>query len=158
MRLNKYQTNILRAQKRTAALVGKGVFVYRNNTSGDLFLPRPTKSGITRVAKNGVFQGDDYYMFLVHNGELRLVQVIEPVQKDEVTDKMLSEGVSQNTSEQLITEQPPTVTNEGTVEFHVKSDQQKPLNEDGQPKKDESKTGESDVLLNEDPLDGVEII
>ena len=157
MRLNKYQTNILRAQKRDAAMVGKGVFVYRNNTSGDLFLPRPTKSGITRVVRNGVFQGDDYYMFLVHNGELRLVQVIEPAQKAEAADQVLSEGVSQNMSEQLITEQPPTVTNEGTAEFHVQSDEQKPLNEDGTPKK-ESKTDQTDVLLNENPLDGVEII
>jgi len=148
MRLSKYEENMLRAQKRKADLSGKGQYIYRNNTSGDLFLPRPTKSGTTRVAVNEEFLGDDYYMFMVRNNELRLVRQIE------APDAPIINEQSENTmSDKLITEQPPIVTNEGTVEYveEPKKPEQK-LNENQPPQPDQ------DVLLNENPMDGIEII
>lgn len=58
--------------------------------------------------------------------------------------------------DKLIVEQPPTVTTEGTEEVTVTETpekKKKKLNE-AQPAGDKS----GDVLLNENPLDGVEII
>ena len=151
MRLSKYEKNILRNQKRKAALGGKGLFVFRNNTSGELFLPRATKSGITRVAEGDEFQGDDYYMFMVRNNELRLVRQIEPANPPPV----INEQVEPTMADKLITEQPPVVTNEGTVEWVEKpiESEKKKLNE-SQP----DQQGQQDILLNENPMDGIEII
>lgn len=151
MRLNKYEKNMLRAQKRKAALSGKGLYVFRNNTSGDLLLPRPTKSGITRVSTNEEFQGDDYYMFMVRNNELRLVRQIE---SPEQPAKTLNETTEPNMADKLITEQPPVVTNEGTVEFVEQKPKQQKLDEH----KPNEQQPQPDVLLNENPLDGIEII
>jgi len=154
MRLNKYEKNVLRAQKRKSALSGDGVFVFRNNTSGDLFLPRPTKSGTSKVAVNEEFVGDNYYMFMVQSNELRLVKIIESPSVAQV--QPINESTEQPMADKLITEQPPIVTNEGTVEFveQKPEKQQQKLNET-QPQKEEP---QPDVLLNENPLDGIEII
>jgi len=157
VRLSKYEKNMLRAQKRKAALEGTGVFVFRNNTSGELHLPRPTKSGLRKVPLKEEFQGDDYYMFMVRNNELRLVRQLEPTDLQKQQAKLVTEQKQQehNTMhEKLIVEQPPTVTTEGTEEVNVtKTPKKQKLNEtqpaDGQV---------DDVLLNENPLDGVEII
>lgn len=137
---------MLRAQKRKADLSGKGIYVFRNNTSGELFLPRATKSGITKVRRGEEFQGDDYYMFMVRVGELRLVRTIEHPP---------SETINENTNmdNKLITEQPPVVTNDGVVEFVEPAKGQKRLNES-----DPNKSQPDDILLTENPLDGVEII
>jgi hypothetical protein len=161
MSVNRYEKKILRAQKRQDALKGEGVYVYRNNTSGDLYLPRPTKSGIKHIGVNEVFQGDSYYMFMVEKGELRIVEVIQSAQdaRNQANQasqvQPLYEAVN-TMHDKLITEQPPTVTNEGTVEYTVQDSQpqQKPLNET--PKQDQKQP--QDILLNENPLDGVEII
>jgi hypothetical protein len=152
MRLSKYQKNILRGERRHEQLHGKGMYVYQNNTSGDLFLPRPTKSGISRVALREEFQGDDYYMFMVRNNELRLIRVIEQPQAEQV----LTEATEIPMEEKLITEQPPVVTNEGTVEFHTHKPEEKrqKLNEN----RPYQVPQPGDVLLNENPLEGIEII
>ena len=113
MRLTKYQKNVMRAEKRRDALQGKGLYVYRNNTSGDLFLPKPTKSGVSKVGLREEFQGDDYYMFMVKSNELHLMRVIESPQETAV----LRESTEQPMEDKLITEQPPVVTTEGTVEY-----------------------------------------
>lgn len=152
MRLNKYEKNMMRAQKRLSGLSGKGIYVFRNNTSGDLFLPRKTKSGVTRVAIGQEFQGDDYYMYMVHNNELRLVRTI---QTPEQQQQSLHEATEQAMDHKLITEQPPVVTTEGTVEYVQKQEQnQKPLNEN----RPHANNASPEVLLNENPLEGVEII
>ena len=159
MRLSKYEQNMLRDQKRKAALSGSGLFIFRNNTSGELMLPRPTKSGKTRLAPKEEFQGDDYYMFMVRNNELRLVRQLEPptgvVQAVKVTEQVMAEH--HTAADHIIVEQPPTVTTEGTEEVNVvdPTKQPKKLNE-GQPKEHQSQQG--DILLNDNPLDGIEIV
>lgn len=151
MKLNKYQQGMLRQERREANLSGKGLFVYRNNTSGELFLPRPTKSGQSRVKFQEEFQGDDYYMYMVRNNELRLVKQIESAQP--AAPQVLNENsMEKKMDDKLITEQPPTVTNEGTIEYVSDSGEQIKLNE-SQPQDQKQ-----DVLLNENPLDGVEIL
>ena len=147
----------MRAQKRKEILMGKGLYVYQNNTSGDLFLPRPTKSGINRIGFKEEFQGDDYYMFMVHNNELRLVRIIEqpPTAQALASQQSLNEAMENQMEDKLITEQPPVVTNEGTVEFVARKpeDKRKKLNENRP-----YQLPTDDVLLNENPLEGIEII
>lgn len=125
-----------------AAQRGTGRFIYENNTKGDLMLPRPTAAGIRRVGYKMQFEGDDYYMSLVRSHDLRLIKAIEtPKQEQQVMD------------EKLLTEQPDVVTTEGTVEF-VKSDKsQVKLNEN-----EPHKNAVSDVLINESPMAGIELI
>jgi hypothetical protein len=110
---------------------GEGQFIFENNTKGDLYLPRPTKSGRKRVGRGEQFVGDNYYFQMVP-AEL----------------KYIKEAIEM---EKLITEQPPTVTRDGTVEFVAKN-ADKPLNEN-QPEDDKE-----DILLTESPLDGIKIL
>ena len=140
--MNRYEKKWYRSQKRASLMEGKGLFVYKNNTSGELLLPKKTKSGQTRVAFKEEFQGDDYYMSMVRDNQLIHVRTIE--------DPNLNENTEFNMNEKLITEQPPIVTNEGTVEFITKKN--KKLNE-SKP----APQPEIDILLNENPLEGVEL-
>ncbi len=157
MRLSKYEKNMLRDQKRKAALSGTGIFIFRNNTSGELHLPRPTKSGLRKIPIGEEFQGDDYYMFMVRNNELRLVRQIEPTDLQKKQAQLVTEQTKQEhhtMDDKLITEQPPTVTTEGTEEVTVTDTPKKRKLNEGQPAGDQP----DDVLLNDNPLDGVEII
>lgn len=79
-------------------IVREGQYVFENNTSGDLSLPRPTIDGLKMVRKNGRFIGDKYYMQMVPQ-ELKYIREVEA------------------STERLITEQPPVVTHLGQVEF-----------------------------------------
>ena len=153
MRLSKYENRVLRAQKRRADMQGSGRFIFENNTRGDLMLPRATKTGISkvcvrdpRVPGSGQFTGDDYYMSMVRTNDLRLIRQIEaPNQEPVMTEQPVTE-------DKLITEQPPLVTNEGTVEFVEQKPKQQKLNEI------QPAAPEPEKLINEDPMDGVEVI
>lgn len=137
MRISREERRNKALAKREEASKGYGVYIFENNTKGELMLSRPTKSGVKRVAPGGRFEGDDYYMQMVGR-DLRCIQIIQTKEQE------------MELAEKLITEQPPTVTTEGTVEF-VKQSPAKKLNEN-QPGEQE------DVLLNESPMDGIEII
>lgn len=133
-----------RLRNRDAALSGTGTYLFQNNTKGDFYLPRPTKTGQRIVRKDQQFIGDSYYFQfcgnLQHSGikaksnELRFIQ--------EVKQPM--------PQEKLITEVPPTVTHEGTVEY-VRQTSNEKLNEE----KDKNQV---EVLLTEDPLDGIKLL
>ena len=110
-------------------------YLYENNTKGDLFLPRPTSKGQKAIRVGGRFEGDDSWLNMVGR-ELRIVQV-------------LAENVPVS-AERLLTEQPPVVTSEGKVEF-VKDSTAVKMNE-------HTPTINSEVLLNESPLDGIEMV
>ena len=62
MKLNKYEAREYRKKKLTRALKGEGLYVYRNTSSGDLMLPKPTATGQRTVIKDAEFQGDNYFM------------------------------------------------------------------------------------------------
>ena len=66
---------------------GTGIYVYENNTDGDLRLPKATASGIKMVGPRKRFQGDSYFMSWVGSpmNLLKLVEVI--VQKDNIYAK-----------------------------------------------------------------------
>lgn len=111
---------------------GEGMYVFENNTKGDLYLPRPTQSGRVVVPKGAQFIGDNYYFSMVRNHELRLIKELQ--------------SPNQN---KLLTEQPPTVTHQGAIE-HVQNSQVNLHEQRGEVKQD--------VLLTESPVDGIKII
>lgn len=124
-------------EQKKKALEGTGEYIFQNNTKADLYLPRPTKTGrrvIRHDPKSGkgeMFIGDSYYFQMVKTHELKFIREVNMPQ------------------EKLITEVPPTVTHEGTVEY-VRQTSDGNLNEE--------KTKEQEVLLTEDPLDGITLL
>lgn len=143
-RLEKKNQDRLKMQN---AMAGAGLYLYENNTLADMTLPRPTKSGRRQLgpkgSAEGQFQGDDYYMQMVRNGELRLLKVLQTPEQEEST--LLKE---QNMAEEkLILDQPDTVTEKGKVEHVV--DDQTPT----QHLRERNDDQPEDVLLNEGPVD-----
>ncbi len=141
IKLNKLERRANRAAMMKEAMSGEGLYVYANNTKGELDLPKSTASGKKRVMPGEQFQGDNYFMQLVRSHDLRFIrEIISPEQERQ-----------QMAEQKLLLDQPDRVTNQGHVE-HVVENPKKQLNE-GQPNKEQKP-----VLLTEDPMDGVEIL
>jgi hypothetical protein len=139
-KFNKYEKKEIRAEHIREALHGEGLYLFRNNTNGDLKLPRPTSSGQVEVKFKREFQGDNYYMRLVPQF-LKLVKVL---QDPEVSP--INEATSMD--DKLIVDQPDTIKSEGKVEHVVnKVTPVQKMNEG-------NKESQPDVLLNEAPVDG----
>ena len=139
-KFNRYEKKEVRKAAIAAALAGAGRYIFENSSQhAELTLPRPTKTGVRKVAAGDQFQGDDYYMQLVKTGELRLVEVLQTAEEEET---LMNE-------QKLILEQPEIVTGSGPVEHVVAAPapKQAPVNETAaQPK-------QAPVLLNEGPGD-----
>ena len=126
------------------AMEGHGMFLFENNTNADLTLPRPTKSGRRVIGPKEQFQGDDYYMSLVRNNFLRLIEVLQTPQQEQEAIQKQEETVNQQNK--LILDQPDVITEHGKIEHVVKPPLAQPLNESpGQAK------NQPDVLINESP-------
>lgn len=138
---NRYERTQEQVARKAKALHGEGLYVFRNR-SGELNLPKPAKDGRNKIGPHKEFEGDSYFLEMVRKNELILVKTL-------ITPEQERENMSE---QKLILDQPDKVTNEGTVE-HVISNPAKQLQEQ-QPAQEEVK----DVLLSEDPVDGVEII
>lgn len=149
-KFNRYEKKENKATNVRAAMSGGGVYLYQNsNANAELTLPRPTKSGVRIIKPLGQFQGDDYYMQLVKTGMLRLIQVLQTVEQENQAVLDQQGDQKMNESNQLLLDQPNTITNSGQVEHIVKSDgtAQKKMNEE---LKIET---QQPVLLNEGPVD-----
>lgn len=136
-KFTKYEAKEVRKEQLANAMHGEGLYLFKNSLNAELTLPRPTKSGKRTVGPKQEFQGDNYYMQLVQQGHLRLIKVLQtPEQERQIMEQ------------KLILDQPDTVTTKGKVEHVVDEETPKAkLNEaDNQP--------DSDVLLNEGPVDG----
>lgn len=151
-KLNRLERREFQKEKLARDLAGNGLYIYENNTSGTLTLPKPTNSGKRVVAPKEQFQGDSYFMSLVKppNNLLKLIKVIT----QDLPETQIQTQTESNMNEQkLILDQPDRVTSEGTVEQVMKQQPVQKLN-DSVEKKEPTK----EVLLTEDPMDGVEII
>lgn len=152
-KMNRHERRIAQQEKMESNLKGSGLYIFENNTDGDLKLPKPTATGIRVVGPRKRFEGDSYFMQLVGPpmNLLRLVEVVQPKQ----TTAEIAEQIQKETTmagEKLILDQPDTITTRGKIE-HVVDDTvpKQPLN-------DSTNQTSSDVLLNEQPLAGLEII
>lgn len=148
-KLNRYEARERNKEIKEFHLKGEGVYLFRNNSSGTLNLPKPANNGVRVVAKNAEWEGDNYFMFLVQKNDARLVRTITSPEEQKEEIKM---------AEKLLVDQPDQVTVEGTLEHVVLSTdgKNKKLNE-GQPVDDKDKD-EAEALINEDPLDGIQIL
>lgn len=137
-KLSKYDKANIRQEKLRQAMSGSGVYLFKNNTSGELDLPKMPLEGASRkIAKDAEFLGDSYFFQMLNTNDIKLIRIIE--NKDVPMEK-------------LITEQPPVVTNVGKVEFVVNDPKKKKINED------EANAPQKDKLLTEDPMGGVVIV
>ena len=143
-RMNKYEKRQYYQDKLKHDMEGKGLYIYENNTKGDLELPKATASGLKRIPVGGRFQGDNYFMNMVKSHDLRYIREIVPAVKLNEEKKM---------AEKLILDQPDQVTAEGKVEHVVKEKPMELLNDNL-----ENEKNKPDVLINENPIEGLEII
>ncbi len=158
MRLNRYEAREYRKKRMKQVFAGKGLFIYENNSDGDLILPRPTTSGMRAVLARQQFQGDDYYMQMVRTNELRLIKTLISAEEEDMKKKLNEETEAKKkklneeteANNQLLLDQPAKFTHEGQVEYVAPQDKLS-LNEQAPP------TKQNDVLLTEEPLDGLEI-
>ena len=142
-RLTRYEAIAANRVKTEMAQRGEGIFLYRNNTKGDLTLPKPSLDGKKTIPPKETWTGDDYFMQLVRSNEARLVETIKSPEDER---KAIME-------QKLLVDQPDRVTVKGKVE-HVVVQPQKKLNENTPAAQEPVQ----DVLITEDPLAGVEII
>lgn len=135
--MNKQERKQHRQDQLKFNMSGTGLYLFQNNTSGDLQLPKATASGRRNVRKGEQFEGDNYFFSMVKSHDLRYIQDLSPKEN--------------NMEKKLILDQPPTITQEGTVEFVQPDTTKQKLNE-SDPGKQVQKP---DLLLVEDPLSGV---
>lgn len=151
-RMNRYQRRELNAEKLKNNMSGTGIYIYENNSDGDLKLPKPTDSGIKTVGPRKQFQGDSYYMQWVGSpmNLLKLVQEVVPQMTFQQKQDLKEEQIMND--KQLILDQPDCINEHGKVERVIVEPTQIPINDNT------NQNQPVDVLLTEDPLDGVEII
>lgn len=132
---------------------GTGLFIFRNRNDTVLELMKEDADGRTKIPARGEFKGDSYFLQLIPR-EVSLVKTLTSQDEARAEAEAMKEELM-NEHEKLILDQPSTVTQNGTVE-HVVTEQPAvvKLNEN-QPNK---QVTNPDVLLNEDPLAGVDII
>ena len=132
---------------------GSGRYIFENNTSGDLKLPKATCGGAMWVQKAGQFTGDSFFLKLVP-AQLKLISVLlNPNQ----------ENINESTESKLLLDQPDTITTIGKVEHVVESQEDTQLNDSTENKITHAASCTCDtcsdqMLLTEDPMDGVDII
>lgn len=147
-KLNRHERKEVNAAKLAYNMGGSGLYVYENNTDADLKLPKPTNTGMRTVGPRKRFEGDSYFMRWV-GAPMNLLRLIEEKVPKNTPKTTVNE--ENKMADKLILDQPDTVTSKGKIE-HIVDDTMKPLNDSTQGKKG------SDVLLTENPLDGVAII
>lgn len=149
---NRHERRIMHTAKLASDMGGTGIYIYENNTDGDLKLPKLTASGVKTVGPRKRFQGDSYFMNWV-GSPMNLLRLIEEVVPKKTTLE-IAEEISLMSHNKLILDQPDTITNKGKVE-HVVNDPTsvQPINDSCSGSKHAN-----DILLTENPLDGVSII
>lgn len=155
-KLNRYERRIMHAEKLKQNFEGSGIYIYENNTDGDLTLPKATSSGVRIVGARRRFQGDSYFMKWVGNpmNLLRLVEVVQPALNTNINTEEQTASENMNTEKQLILDQPDTITHQGKIERVIQDPNTIPLNDATAIKPNT----QPETLINEAPIDGVEII
>jgi len=134
---------------------GDTLYIFENHKRHDLVLPQKSNCGKKIIPPGHKFEGDAYFLNLMKAGEVRLVssRKIESPQETP-PETQINEGTSN--MEKLILDQPDKVTQHGKTE-HVVVDNTKAHQTQNNVKK-ESNVFENDILLNENPMSGIDII
>jgi hypothetical protein len=134
--------NLTQAQKHVD---GDIIYTFENHRKHDLSLPRKSFDNKGLIPPRGKFKGDAYFLMLLKTGDVRLVS----------SEPYISESKKETDMQKLILEQPNKVTIQGTTEsVVVEVPVQQKLNETPQKVNQLA----PDVLLVENPLDGIDII
>lgn len=130
-----------------AVIEGDTIYTFENHKPNDLRLPKRSYDGKLNIPSKGRFQGDGYFLMFVKSGDARLVD----------SKPYVREVKEENPMEKLILDQPAKYTTQGQTEQVVVSNatQQKLVEING---KQEIKVEANDVLLVENPMDGIDII
>lgn len=142
-KMDKYARMAENRKRAEEGFKGTGRYVFQNNTPGDLILPKMTHEGIRVVNKGKQFEGDSYFISMVKTNQLRLIKELDSPERTAEMEK------------KLIVDQPDRVTAQGTVEHVIPAEKAKTLTENTPAK---AAKPQPDVLLTEDPMDGVEIL
>ena len=155
--MNRIERHDAYKTKLESALFGEGLFEYRNQTKGDLYLQKPAKDGRRQIPPGGTFQGDSYFKNKEGILHTKTIQSVDAARAEKLKENNSILEESTMSEEKLIVDQPEQVTSEGAVE-HVKKTPEpvKPLNE--QKPHVEGQQERKDVLLNDAPISGVEIL
>lgn len=151
-RLHHSQVLDMKRKKAADAVKGDGVYLFVNNTRGDLSLPKPPLKGPNPVPPGRTFEGDSYFMCLLKTNDVRLIEVIKPAANTVSSTPVLINERIENMPQKLILDQPETFGHQGKIEHVVPDGQNVKLNETQPAEKP------ADKLLVEDPMAGVEII
>lgn len=172
----KLQQNIMRAQQGHTQVEGDNIYLFENHRNHDLSLPRKSLDGKTLIPPRGRFKGDQYFLQMLQTGYFRLISsepyIKTPPAAAVVTEQKVTETVAvkvetnanvtlnenvvkESTVEKLILDQPEKFTKAGqTEQVHVRSENNlREINSDNN-----SHAQNKDVLLTENPLDGIDII
>lgn len=144
----------MKRKKAAEAIKGDGVYLFVNNTRGDLSLPKAPLKGPNPVPPGRTFEGDSYFMCLLKTNDVRLIEVIKPAANTVpaiAAPTLITERI-ENMPQKLILDQPETFGHQGKVEHVIQDNPNVKLNESQPAEKP------VDKLLTEDPLAGVEII
>jgi hypothetical protein len=130
-------------------ITGTGLYRFKNNSKGTLMLPKPAQDGRRQIGEGEEFIGDSYFITFMKK-ELIIIEQITIKAPEPLVEERI------NMSERLILDQPDTIKVDGKIEHVVRGQQpaQQPLpliEDDADPTKKK-------VLINEDPLDGIEIV
>ena len=131
-----------RIQAHKEHFAGAGRYIFENNTSGDFKLEKPAMNGASWLRKDAQFTGDSFFLKFVPK-DLKLISVLVDASQ---------EKINESTESKLILDQPDTVTKSGKVEHVSTSEEDSQLNDSTENK------NEHEILLNEDPMDGIDII
>ena len=162
----KIQQRIMKAQQGHMDVQGTHLYTFENHRNHDLSLPRRSYDGKTLIPPRGQFKGDEYFLMLQKSGQIRLVSsepfvkpqpaapvaVVQPVTENV---QVITETKQETNMEKLILDQPDRVTTQGHTE-QVACNQPKKINDAAEINAKAKENGE--VLLTENPLDGVDII
>lgn len=124
---------------------GDILYEFQNHRNHDFKLPKKSFDGKTMIPPRGTFKGDGYFLMFIKSGDVRLIN----------SQPYIRENLQESNMQKLILDQPEKVTVQGkTEQVVVEVPQQQQLNEN--PKKVANPA--PDVLLVENPLDGIDII
>jgi hypothetical protein len=130
------------------------LYIFENHKNLDFSLPRKSVCGKKMIGPRGRFTGDDYFLNFVKTGDLRMIEILPP--KTESVTEQINES-SEVSMEKLILDQPEKFTTQGKTEHVVTNPphQQKLSEIAGEGAKLQPT---NDVLLNEHPMDGIDIV
>jgi len=139
----------------TQNLDTKTLYIFENNKTWDYSLPKKSLCGRKLIPPKGRFKGDEYFLQFVKSGDIKLVEAIAPKVNPAPSVNTLNENTQQGDKmEKLILDQPDKVTQHGKTESVVVNTNPNQVIKDH----NSSNQPQTDVLLVESPMDGIDII